>query len=141
VQSENVVAHTTKPIASGPALSWTQRHRPLYLVAWSGSDAPAMNPATQAIACSASTSELRNSTEPTAPSEVGRFSPAIARPEGSGVESAATTHTAKSRATATANAPASHDHSTVPGWAFQRASAARVSCRPWTRTKSCASTG
>ena len=98
-----------------------------------------MKPATQAIACSASTSELRNSTEPTAPSEVGRLRPGMASPDGSGVDSSATTQTASSSAATTASEPASHDHSTLPGRAFQRSSVARVSRRPWTRTKSWAS--
>jgi len=47
------------------------RHTPLYFVASSGSDEPAMKPATHAIACSARTSELRNSTLPDRPSEAG----------------------------------------------------------------------
>ena len=54
-----MVAQTTKPIASGPAFSCTQRETPLRLDADSGSELPAMKPATQAIACRASTSELR----------------------------------------------------------------------------------
>ena len=59
MESENVVAQTTNPIASGPAFSWTQRDTPLRLDAASGIELPAMNPATHAIACRASTSELR----------------------------------------------------------------------------------
>jgi hypothetical protein len=57
-----VVAHTTKPIASGPAFWCTQRETPLRFDADSGSELPAMNPATHAMAWSASTSELRYST-------------------------------------------------------------------------------
>ena len=59
MQSEKAVAQTTKPIASGPAFSCTQRETPLRLEADSGSALPAMKPATQAIAWRASTSELR----------------------------------------------------------------------------------
>ena len=59
MQSENVVAQTTNPIASGPAFSCTQRETPLRFDAASGSELPAMKPATQAIACRASTSEFR----------------------------------------------------------------------------------
>ena len=62
VQSEKSVAQTTNPIASGPAFSWTHLDSPLRCAADSGSELPAMKPATQASACSASTSELRNST-------------------------------------------------------------------------------
>ena len=59
MQSEKIVAQRTKAIASGPAFSWTQRSTPLRFAADSGSELPAMKPATQAIACSASTSPLR----------------------------------------------------------------------------------
>jgi hypothetical protein len=59
VQSENVVAQTTKAMANGPAFSCTQRETPLRLAAESGRELPAMKPATQASACRASTSELR----------------------------------------------------------------------------------
>ena len=59
VASENTVAAITKLIASGPARSWTRRHTPLWPFATIGSDDPAMNPATHASACSASTSPLR----------------------------------------------------------------------------------
>ena len=62
MQSEKVVAQSTNAIAKGPAFSWTQRSIPLRCEADSGSALPAMNPATQASACSASTSELRKST-------------------------------------------------------------------------------
>ena len=62
MHSEKVVAQSTKAIAKGPAFSWTQREIPLRWEADSGSALPAMKPATHAIACSASTSELRNST-------------------------------------------------------------------------------
>ena len=62
VPSEKSVAQTTKPIASGPAFSCTQREMPLRCDAESGSELPAMKPATHASACSASTSELRKST-------------------------------------------------------------------------------
>ena len=50
VTSEKVVAHTTNPMASGPAFSCTQRSTPERLVADSGSELPAMKPATHAIA-------------------------------------------------------------------------------------------
>ena len=62
MQSEKAVAQTTNPIASGPAFSCTQRDTPLRWEADSGSELPAMNPATQASAWRASTSELRMST-------------------------------------------------------------------------------
>ena len=65
VQSENSVAQTTKPIASGPGLLVHPAvEMPLRCEADSGSELPAMKPATQASACSASTSELRNRTWP-----------------------------------------------------------------------------
>ena len=57
--SEKPVAPTTNAIASGPAFSWTQREMPVRFSAESGSELPAMKPATHAIACSASTSPLR----------------------------------------------------------------------------------
>ena len=59
MHSENRVATVTNTIAAGPAFSCTQRSRPLRLAADSGIELPAMKPATQASACSASTSELR----------------------------------------------------------------------------------
>jgi hypothetical protein len=59
VISENAVAPTTNAIASGPALSWIQREMPVRVSAESGSELPAMKPATHAIAWSASTSPLR----------------------------------------------------------------------------------
>ena len=62
--SEKSVAQTTNPIASGPAFSCTHLESPLRCDAESGSELPAMNPATHASAWSASTSELRNSTCP-----------------------------------------------------------------------------
>ena len=49
MQSEKQVAQTTKPIASGPAFSCTQRDTPLRFEADSGSELPAMKPATQAM--------------------------------------------------------------------------------------------
>ena len=64
VPSEKSVAQTTKPIASGPAFSCTHFENPLRCDAESGSELPAMKPATHASACSASTSEFRNSTCP-----------------------------------------------------------------------------
>ena len=62
--SENSVAPTTNAIANGPAFSCTQRETPLRCEADSGSELPAMKPATQASAWSASTSELRKRTRP-----------------------------------------------------------------------------
>ena len=59
MQSENRVARVTNAMAAGPAFSCTQRSRPLRFWASSGIELPAMNPATQASACSASTSRLR----------------------------------------------------------------------------------
>ena len=47
---------------AGPAFSCTQRDTPLRCEADSGSELPAMKPATHASACSASTSQLRKST-------------------------------------------------------------------------------
>ena len=77
MHSEKVVAAATKTMAAGPAFSWTVRHQPWWCSACSGSELPAMKPATQAIACSASTSELRKSTWPTEPSVAGALSPGI----------------------------------------------------------------
>ena len=59
VDSENVVAAATKAIAAGPARSCTLFQMPVFDSATIGSELPAMKPATHAIACSASTSELR----------------------------------------------------------------------------------
>ena len=56
------MAQTTKAMASGPAFSCIQRETPLRWEADRGSELPAMKPATQASACSASTSPLRYST-------------------------------------------------------------------------------
>ena len=64
VPSEKSVAQTTNPIASGPAFSWTHLESPLRCEADSGSELPAMKPATHASAWRESTSELRNSTCP-----------------------------------------------------------------------------
>ena len=50
----------TQANATGLAFSWIQREKPVRCSAESGSELPAMNPATQAKAWSASTSELRN---------------------------------------------------------------------------------
>ena len=57
-ESEKVVAATTKTIAKRPPCSWIARERPVCPSACSGSEEPAMKPATQAIACSASTSRF-----------------------------------------------------------------------------------
>ena len=99
VTSENVVAPMTKAIASGPAFSWIQRQAPLRCCASSGSELPAMKPATQAIACSASTSELR----PRTCTHLRRGRGRSLRPRndalGSGTESVAMTQTANSSAT------------------------------------------
>ena len=59
MHSENRVATVTNAMAAGPAFSCTQRSTPLRFSADSGIELPAMNPATQASACSASTSALR----------------------------------------------------------------------------------
>ena len=71
-----------------------------------------MKPATHAIACSASTSELRKSTWPTAPRSAGSLTPATTYPLGSGVTRWAMSHTAASSATAIATAPRTHGRST-----------------------------
>ena len=57
-ESEKVVAAITKMIAKRPPRSWIARESPVRRSACSGSEEPAMKPATQAIACSASTSRF-----------------------------------------------------------------------------------
>ena len=59
MQSEKRVTAQTKRIASSPALTWIQRENPVRCAAAIGIEAPAMKPATQAVACRARTSELR----------------------------------------------------------------------------------
>jgi hypothetical protein len=51
-------------MAAGPAFSWIQREKPLRFDADSGSELPAMKPATHARAWRANTSPLRISTRP-----------------------------------------------------------------------------
>jgi hypothetical protein len=114
-----VVAPTTKAMASGPAFSWIQRQAPLYWFAVRGSEDPAMNPATQAKACSASTSPLRRSTCAASPIVTFALSPGSTSRVESGVESSAITHTASSSATLIARLPASQLRSTGPGSRFQ----------------------
>ena len=48
--SEKRVTAATKRIASSPALTWTQREKPVRWAAAIGIEAPAMKPATQAVA-------------------------------------------------------------------------------------------
>ena len=103
VTSENAVAPMTKAIASGPALSWIQRQAPLSRSASSGSELPAMKPATQAIACSASTSELRPRTCTTCPRSGRSLRPQERTRVGSGIETVAMTQTASSSATVIAS--------------------------------------
>ena len=50
----------TQANATGLAFSWIQLENPVRCSVESGSELPAMNPATQAKACNASTSEFRN---------------------------------------------------------------------------------
>ena len=59
MESEKRVTAQTKRIASSPALTWIQREMPVRWAAAIGIEAPAMKPATQAVACRARTSELR----------------------------------------------------------------------------------
>ena len=95
-----------------------------------------MNPATHANPCSASTSELRNSTKATSPGVGGRVSPGNPRGVESGVLTTPMSQVARSSATATATLPASQPRSTGQGARFQAASVLRVSRTPWTRTRS-----
>ena len=88
VTSENSVAALTKAIANGPAFSCRTREKPVLCSIWSGSDAPAMKPATHASACSARTSELRKRMRPTAPRSAGALTPASSVVETSGLHGA-----------------------------------------------------
>ena len=70
VSSENAVTAITQAMATGPARSCTQREMPVFVSATRRIELPAMKPATQAVACRASTSRLRP--------RIGRASPASA---------------------------------------------------------------
>ena len=140
VMSEKAVAPMTKAIASGPAVSCTQRRTPVYRRASSGIELPAMKPATQASACSASTRPLRNRTWATSASAGSMRSPGNARPPGSGSELTATTQTAASSRPVTVSAPASQPRSTSHGRPFQAWSVVRVSASPRTSARSEAAT-
>ena len=94
-----------------------------------------MNPATQASACRASTSEFRSSTWPTSCQvpTVSRLSGATAWDGGS--DSAAMAHTLSSRQMLTATEPRTQVRSTGQGARFHSTRARRVSRQPWTRAK------
>ena len=85
--SENSVAPATKHDRERAGLRRARaRQTPRWRSACAGSELPAMKPATQASACSASTSELRKSTWPTAPRSAGSLIAGDARSRcGSGV--------------------------------------------------------
>ena len=127
---------TTQPSAIGRAFSWTQRESPLRRAAERGSELPAMKPATQANACRASTSELRNRIVQHVADVGGDVEPGERAIVGSATDTEAITQTASSSAQATTSAPPNQTRSTLQGRMFQRASAPRVSRVPWTSTRS-----
>ena len=96
-------------------------------------------PATQAIECSARTSELRTRIEPTAWKLVGAFRPGSTTGVGSGGEKFATTQTASSSTAAISAAATVHGASTDTGARFQPTSVRRVSPSPATIARSAAS--
>ena len=75
MQSEKSVTPQTKRIASSPALTWIQREMPVRRAAAIGIEAPAMNPATQAVAWRARTSELRQRIGSRSPGSEGSVRP------------------------------------------------------------------
>ena len=75
LQSEEERAAQTKKNNSSLALTWIQREIPVRCAAAIGIEAPAMKPATQAVACSASTSELRQRIGSRSPGSEGSVSP------------------------------------------------------------------
>src|SRR6266511_3508983 len=95
-----------------------------------------MNPATHAMAWSASTSELPRRICPMSSAVAGRVRPGKWSRVASGTCRVATTHTAKSSAVAMTTAPATHGPMTWRGRRFHASSVERVDSMPRTRTKS-----
>src|SRR5204863_5083538 len=141
VASEKQVTPTTHANATGLALSWIQREKPVRRSVESGSELPAMNPATHANACRARTSELRNRIASTSVADGGSVMPGIDMGVGSGSATEEISQTTASKAAATPTAPATQLRSTGHGSSFQRASAPRVWRAPRTSTYWFASTG
>ena len=120
----------TQAKAIGRAFSCTKREMPVRLSAESTSELPAMNPATQAKACSASTSEFRNRIRPMSLDVPAVGEARDAEEVRSAGDSDATAQTANSIVEATISAPPAQPRRTGQGSAFQRSSAPRVSRRP-----------
>ena len=131
-----MVAHTTKPMASGPAFSWTSRDRPLRWAADWGSELPAMKPATHAITCRASTRELRKRTRAASPMWASVVDAGEQQRRGVRRGEGGHRNTAPSSATDTATLSSSQSRRTLQGAWFQSSRVARVSFMPWTSTRS-----
>jgi hypothetical protein len=113
---------------------WIQRETPARRSAATGSDAPAMKPATQAKPWRARTSELPNRSG-SMPAAVGdSVMPGIASGVGSGRATDEMTQTTQSRAMATARPPPTQLRNTGHGSWFQRANVPRVWRAPRTST-------
>src|SRR3954469_17285805 len=95
-----------------------------------------MNPATQAIACSASTRPLRSRTWRKSPTSTPVLTPGSASAVASGSETRATTQTAASSVVAVSRLQPTHARSTGHGSAFQRRRVALVAAMPCTSTSS-----
>ena len=123
----------TQVNATGLAFSWIQREKPVRCSVESGSELPAMNPATQAKACNASTSEFRNRISSTfdRPRWIGDTR---GRDRGSGQAAPRrrSGRTTASSAMATEAPPPIQPRSTGHGWPFHRARAPRVWRKPRT---------
>ena len=134
MESEKIVTAQTKRIASSPALTWIQREMPLRCAAAIGIEAPAMKPATQAVACSARTSELRQRIGSRSPGVGGSVRPGRWIGVMSGVSRPETNQTAASRVSAIATLSASQPPRTDQGRSFQSSKVSLVSRIPCENT-------
>ena len=101
MEREKRVTAQTKRIANLPAWRWIQREKPLRWAAAIGIEAPAMNPAMQALAWKAKTAAFRSRIGSIAAGLEGSVMPGRWTGVRSGVSLPATNQTAKSKVAAT----------------------------------------
>ena len=122
---------TTKAMASGPPCSWTQRQTPRVRSACSGSELPAMKPATQAMRAARARASCAQRRGRRRRASAGALRPGSSDRRRVGRrERGDRPTTAQSSAAAMRAAPATSGRSADQARAFQRRSVARVSRMP-----------